>query len=533
LTAAFDITITSWNGVMSQIDLNTMTSLIQRHRGTSVSAAGGSAVAIPHGSYSGLVVHTQSRADKWGRQVTRAVLAVSDEPHVGKKISVDVRGGTAKLLTQAAGSGKHVTFDVFVRRRDDGREFYRVNLETIRSASNVPAEPASGLPAHVRAMLKSSTADVSTEGHGPDPANLPVSITPVSPRLLTAQDIAAAATPYEHGFACIGSKDATRGIVTWAEVYSSMAACTDPSVIGKPVFLSMHAFTDDFVTHVRNHKKPGSTAGYRGPAYSPVLVFDIDRKDAAGQPSLDAAFQDTLSLLIVLLELGVPADCIRISHSGSKGFHVDFPSMLAGAMPSGNFPDVEDAFCSMIAAEAGVEIDTSLYRTLQPLRAPNSRHEASGLFKVSMMAEEFIDLSLAEIKALASQPRVSVPLSLVQEPIPVLSELWRHFEHMVSVVPHRGGHDFRGTRGDARIWQSTWQFLICGAPDGERAMATFRAAANLGDFKTVEDLIWALLDRATALCGLPPTEAAAHIDSALRRAAEARLVEQVDVRAET
>ena len=64
-------------------------------------------------------------------------------------------------------------------------------------------------------------------------------------------------------------------------------------------------------------------------------------------------------------------------------------------------------------------------------------------------------------------------------------------------------------------------------------MATFRAAANLSDFATVEDLIWALLNRATALCGLPPTEAAAHIDSALRRAAEARLLDQIDLRSET
>ncbi len=53
-------------------------------------------------------------------------------------------------------------------------------------------------------------------------------------------------------------------------------------------------------------------------------------------------------------------------------------------------------------------------------------------------------------------------------------------------------------------------------------MALFRAAANLADFESRDDLIRALLDRATALCGLPPTEAATHIDSALRRAAEGR-----------
>ena len=512
---------------MPQIDLNAIVSLVQRHRGTSVSAAGASAVTIPRGSYSGHVVHTQPQVDKWGRHVTRAVLVVSDEPHAGKQISVDVRGGTAKLMTKAASSGKPVAFDVFVRRRDDGREFSQVNLETIRWVSSTPAETAPGLPAHVRALLQAGTANEGTEGHGSDPVNLLVSTTPVSPQLVTAQDIAAAATAYEHGFACIGSKDVTRKVITWAEVYSAAAACTDPSVIGKPVFLSMYAFTDDFVTHVRNHKKSGSMAGYRGSAYSPVLVFDIDRKDAAGQPTPEAARQDALSLVVVLLELGVPADCIRVSYSGSKGFHIDFPSMLAGAMPSEKFPDVENAFCSTIAAEAGIEIDTSLYRTLQPLRAPNSRHEESGLFKVSMTLEEFLDLSLGEIQELATQPRVFVPTPLVHAPLPILVELWMHAEQVASIAPYRGERDARNGGEDARIWQSTWQFLIGGAPDGERAVAMFRAAANLSDFETVEDLIWALFDRATRLCGLPPSEAAAHIDSALRRAEEARLLEQI------
>ena len=517
---------------MPQIDMNAIASLVQRHRGTSVSAASGPAVIIPRGTYAGLVVQTQPQVDKWGRQVTRVTLAVADEPHVGKQISVDVRGSTARLLIKAAESGKHVAFDVFVRRRDDGREFSQVNLETIRWASVVPAEPTPGFPAHVRAMLQSSETDAGIDGRDSAPVNMSVGTTPVTRRPLTAQDIAAAAAPFEHGFACIGSKDATRTVIPWAEVYSSLAACTDPSVIGKPVFLSMHVFTDDFVTHVRDHKKPGSTAGYRGSAYSPVLVFDIDRKDEAGQPTPEVAHQDTLSLVVVLLELGVPADCIRVSYSGSKGFHVDFPSMLAGAMPSENFSDVENAFCSMIAAEAGIEIDPSLYRTLQPLRAPNSRHEVSGLFKVSMTIEEFLDLSLADIQCLASQPRVFVPPCLVQDPIPVLGELWMHAEQLASIPARRSEREIRGSGGDARIWQSTWQFLIGGAPDGERAMATFRAAANLSDFATVEDLIWALLDRGTALCGLPPTEAAAHIDSALRRAAEARLLDQIDLRSE-
>jgi len=458
--------------------------------------------------------------NKWGRQVTRVVLAVTDGLHVGRQISVDVRGSTAKLLIKAAESGRHVTFDVFVRRRDDGREFSQVNLETIRWVNDVAVEPTPGLPAHVRAMRDSA------------PVNTPIGTTPVPRRPLTAQDIAAAAAPFEYGFACIGSKDATRTVIPWAEVYASMAACTDPSVIGKPVFLSMHVFTDDFVTHVRDHKTPGSTAGYRGSAYSPLLAFDIDRKDEAGQPTPEVAHQDTLSLLVVLLELQVPHECISVGFSGLKGFHIEVPSSLCGAMPSGDFPAIAGKFCSMIAAEAGVEIDANLYRILQPLRAPNSRHEVSGLYKVPMTVVEFLDLSPAEMQQLAARPRAVVPPVLVHDPIPVLAELWSHAERLVAGPPPRSEREIGGGGDDASIFAATWEFLFRGAPEGERAVALFRAAANLADFESRDDLIRALLDRGVTRSGLAPTEAAAHIDSALRRAAEARPLELIDPRSQ-
>jgi hypothetical protein len=232
------------------------------------------------------------------------------------------------------------------------------------------------------------------------------------------------------------------------------------------------------------------------------------------------------------LELGIPADCIRVSFSGSKGFHIDFPSMLTGAMPAFDFPQTQKAFCSMIAAEADIEIDTSIYNTLHSLRAPNSRHEDSGLYKVSMSTAEFLELSLDQIQSLATKPRVFSQPCFIWEPIPSLWELWKHAEQVAHHVTRRPGRDGGTVGGDARIWQSTWQFLVNGAPDGERAVATFKAAANLAHFGSVEDLIRALLSRGVRLCGLPPNEATAHINGALRRAGESRILDQIEYPAE-
>ena len=126
----------------SQIDIRQIESLVARHARQGAS--------IPRGTYTGRVVQTQPGVDKWGRQVTRVVLAVADEPHAGRQISVDVRGGTARLLIKAAGSGKHVVFDVLMGRCYDGRAFSQVNHEAIRWVGSTPAEAPPGQPAHAR-----------------------------------------------------------------------------------------------------------------------------------------------------------------------------------------------------------------------------------------------------------------------------------------------------------------------------------------------------------------------------------------------
>ncbi len=349
-------------------------------------------------------------------------------------------------------------------------------------------------------------------------------------RVPTWEEIAAAAAAYPHGLACIGAKENRCHVVTWETADESMAKCT-AKVIGNPVFLSTLTFGDDFMTHVRNHEKPGSMAGYRDSAYGPLLVFDLDRKDEAGRPNPAVAVPDVSSLLVTLLELGLPHECISVAFSGLKGFHVEVPSSLCGAMPSRNFAAIADQFCSEIAAKAGVEIDVNLYRLLQPLRAPNSRHEVSGLFKIPMTVVEFLDRSWTDIELLAARPREFVPPPLMHEPIPAVGKIWSHAEQLAGGTPARSQREDGGVRGgtgggDARL---TWHWRR-GAPDGERAVALFRAAANLADFESLDDLIRALLDRATVLCGLPPTEAAAHIHSALRRAAEVRRLDQIDQR---
>jgi hypothetical protein len=464
-----------------QVDVKQLEALVARHSGQGVS--------IPRGTYSGRVVRVEPYVGTPGWRATRAVIEVTVGPHAGAEIAavLDDRWQATRLARKAAGNGEQVAFDVFVRRYEDGRSFSAVSGETIRWLEKTPVGDTPWVP----------------------------------DRYPTAEEIATAAAIYPYGFACIGAKEARRIVMPWAEAHRSMADAT-AKFLGKSVFLSAFTFSDEFVDYVNDQQKPGSVAGYRGPAYSPLLCFDIDRRDAAGRPDPAAARTDVEKLLVVLTEIGFPDESITVYYSGLKGFHVDVASSLVGAMPSDNFPAIARQFCLLIAEEADIEIDLSLYSLLQPLRAPNSRHEVSGLFKVSMTVSGFRDLSLDEMRELATEPRGFVPPPVLREPVPGLAEIWAYAKWVTSSTAREPDRDSRTIGGDARIFGQTWEFLIGGAPEGERAVALFRAAANLADFESRDDLIRALLDRGVMRSGLALTEAAAHVDSALRRATEAR-----------
>ena len=102
--------------------------------------------------------------------------------------------------------------------------------------------------------------------------------------------------------------------------------------------------------------------------------------------------------------------------------------------------------------------------------------------------------------------------------MPELVALWRQAEGALRVAPTPAD---RSADGDAPagISRATWDYLINGAVPGTRAESHFKAAANLADFGSLDELVLALLRRPEVISGLPKREAEAHVESALRRAA--------------
>lgn len=456
---------------------------------TRTRARSGYGPVMPAGEYVGRVTGRERIRDKWGRDGTRVTLEVAEGPHTGTSLSASVHGHAESLLKSATETGQALAFAVYQHRLDDGRTFARVNVETIRLvAAAEHVEPAVAAP------------------------------------LPTVEGIQQAIADFTVGFVCRGRIETTRQLIDWHEHAGEMAARAADEEYGPSVFASTYVFTTALRDHViENDRKAaaagsdkrGSMAGFNGPAYAPLITIDIDRYCPQGGPDPETAKRDTIRLVDALAGLGVPEALILVFFSGSKGFHVQFPSSLAGAEPSDRFADVLGAFCSGIAATAALAIDPSLYRTLQPLRSPNSRNEKSGLFKIWLSLDQLKSLPMSEIEALAHSPRPFTLPPLVLEPLPLLVESWRRAERQVQAA-NKVRAERRGSADKARLFRSTRDFLVNGAPEGSRATELYKAAANLMDFESVEDLARALLQRPAEICGLSPKEADGHIDSAVR-----------------
>jgi hypothetical protein len=210
-------------------------------------------------------------------------------------------------------------------------------------------------------------------------------------------------------------------------------------------------------------------------------------------------------LAIAILAYGEPL-CF---FSGSKGFHFGLATALWSPATSLIFNGVARRFAGGVAEQAGVKIDTTVYDKVRAFRASNSRHPASGLYKVRLSQNELESLSLGEIKALASQPRpFDVPQFTTHSELAAAA--WQAATQWVDNQAQA-----TAIRTNAHLNRLTLDFLREGAKAGERATRLFSAAANLAEFGCPPDLAHALLSEPALDCGLSPSETRREIDCGL------------------
>jgi hypothetical protein len=325
---------------------------------------------------------------------------------------------------------------------------------------------------------------------------------PLHPRPTFADD-------YTIGFHRAGSKGGQRDLVEHDHVLGLYSACDPAVATGGPGYLGLYQYGGDIEDHRRANE--GSLAGYRGRCWARWLAIDLDGDGT--DSTLDKTLEDARSIVRTLLALGVPAGAVAVFFSGRRGVHILWPSGVLAATPKDGFEGTVGLVCEAIARLCGVTIDPNLYKPLASLRAPNTRHEDTGLYKVLLPAGDLKTLDAAAVKELAKEPRPFVMPDWAARPVMALHDAWRMACGVDAGARRRA---VTVTSGEPRIFSGTFEVMVHGAPEGSRGTRFFNAAMNLLDFDCPEPLLHALLEPAARLSGYPMNEFQAQIDGAIK-----------------
>lgn len=314
----------------------------------------------------------------------------------------------------------------------------------------------------------------------------------------------------KYAFRILGGCHNPRRLVDAGAVLAGYAACDERCALERESFLSAFCFADDFRQHLES---TGSTKGFKGVCWSPMIWWDIDREG-----DLKCATDDARRLVVTISErFGVADDDLLIFYSGSKGYHVGLPTVLWLPEPSATYHAVTRRFAERVAERAGVSIDTAIYDRVRAFRAPNSRHPKTGRHKRRLSIKELMHLGVDAILKLAEHP-ASFDLPEPGYRSDQAAADWREASDLFqsaqqAVLKRRDAAD-----GTATLNRATQDFICGGASVGNRHRLLYSAAGNLAEFGCPPALAHSLLTEAALDSGLSPSNVRRQIDCGLATA---------------
>ena len=307
------------------------------------------------------------------------------------------------------------------------------------------------------------------------------------------------------GFRVVGHRAGTRRIVDHNAAFRAHAACDERAEPVRESYLSIFSFPAEFRKHFEANRSEAAYVGACGAAW---LWWDVDRD---GDPERALRDSRRLAALVVDRFGELDDDDILIFFSGSKGYHLGVPATWQPE-PSPTFNLIARRFCLALAEAAGVAVDSSVYSKTRLFRSPNSRHAKTGLHKRRLSYRELLHLKADAIADLARRPE---PFEIPAGPTecPNLADAWERASRAVeNQVVERRRIDADGPK----VQRATMEFIRDGATEGERELRLFRAAANLAEFRSLDDLAFALLEESALDSGLAPKEVRKAIGDGLR-----------------
>jgi len=161
-----------------------------------------------------------------------------------------------------------------------------------------------------------------------------------------------------------------------------------------PIYRSHYLYDKDAHLFTQDSK---SLKDYMGKRYIDNVLIDIDRKDDSDERVLEKA-----KLAVnELNSLGLKEGNYRVYFSGT-GYHIMVCADCFGFEPSENLPYVVKQ--TMTQLFTTVNIDPAVYMRTAIYREQATKNAKSNLFKTLLPTNKFMQLTVAQVKGLSSQP---------------------------------------------------------------------------------------------------------------------------------
>ena len=210
---------------------------------------------------------------------------------------------------------------------------------------------------------------------------------------------------FRFGLHVVGPTHAPRRPVDLPRLLAAAAAADPPFDPAAEQYATAFRFDRAVLAHLRANG--GSSAGFAGPVWSPVLHFDFDAADGV-DAALFAERKAASFLLHRYPEFG--DDALGLYYSGGRSVHIELPLTPAPA-PGPRFHTAARVLAERLSALAGVPgvggvaFDRGNYDRVRLWRLVNSRHPRTGLHKVRLSYDELMGLNADGVRKLAAGPR--------------------------------------------------------------------------------------------------------------------------------
>jgi hypothetical protein len=318
-------------------------------------------------------------------------------------------------------------------------------------------------------------------------------------------------TPFNTGAFVWGAPDSPRALVRHAELFTAYAdgVMAERGEDGE-AYLSHFVFGEELQRYYASNRH--SVKGFAGPCCCHWLVWDVDRDD------LTTALKDTCQLAWFLSER-YHNDPI-VFYSGRRGFHIVL-ELAHRPKPSTEFPAVAKTFATELAATVGVKIDLGIYDRNHLVRAPNTKHPATRLYKRRIDTDDLFRIDIDGVRRHAEQP-AGDGLPRWRGDTERLAADWATAEAATARATEARAERRATFTPDERAPKYVLDLLRFGAAEGERATMLFRSAAWMAEQGAPPSLVSALLTEPALDCGLTPSETARQIRCGIEHAQKQR-----------